>query len=529
MTTKSEMQAMLADAEANGRTERAAWIRDQLGMPPAAAPEPEQQAPEQQAPEAAPFREMNGIGDVLPILGETAMDAGKFLGATAMNVPKSAGDLAGGLWNAVTNPLDTAAAIGDTVLGGSQKYDDYLDEQGMSQYGLHRIPSLPGMAADKLGHDARPTADAFGGAMGERYGGISEIMNTIKTDPAGAALDAAGARGLVNPMAGAAMNPVAKVAEATTGVTQRIPKSVPESLLKSAMKVDRKHTKHKGKEDRIIRTALDEGIIPTPGGVEKLAKVKGGVLDEVDELISAAAATDTKVGVGTIIKGLDKLKNERGGSLISGGDDLATIEKFKQNILDNARRTGVNTLDGRELHTMKKELYRHADYNKDFTGRVHPMLDDIHKNMASTTRGEIEKMVPEVKEANARLGRLIELEEPLGAAQSRIGKRNTLGASELGGGVIGTGVGSMTGSPAAGVAAGILTTALTKPAITTRGARLLEWMRKPGYLNRQAKQFLSENPTANQSMVAAHLESLAPDSEGRKHYEEEAGRLSGAQ
>ena len=98
-----------------------------------------------------------------------------YIGETVSNIPSSAGAVASDLWEAVTNPLDTAAALGGAALGAGQLAKDALG-----------IPS-PGLLGEH-----RDTARAVGDFYSARYGGFDEIADTLRTDPVGAAMDVAG-------------------------------------------------------------------------------------------------------------------------------------------------------------------------------------------------------------------------------------------------------------------------------------------------------------------------------------------------
>ena len=98
-----------------------------------------------------------------------------YIGETISNIPSSVGSVASDLWQAISSPLDTAAALGGAALGGGQLLKDALG-----------IPS-PGLLGEH-----RPAARAVGDFYSERYGGFDEIADTLRTDPVGAAMDVAG-------------------------------------------------------------------------------------------------------------------------------------------------------------------------------------------------------------------------------------------------------------------------------------------------------------------------------------------------
>src|SRR5688500_7129090 len=72
------------------------------------------------------------------------------------NVPKSAGRMLGGIAEAVTSPVQTAKGLGRLGAGVAQK----IDPTGL------------------LGTGYEPVAEAAGGALKARYGGVNELLAT---------------------------------------------------------------------------------------------------------------------------------------------------------------------------------------------------------------------------------------------------------------------------------------------------------------------------------------------------------------
>ena len=98
-----------------------------------------------------------------------------YVGETLSNLPGSAGRAIADLATALFNPIDTATAIGSAATGGMQLLKDKLGG-----------PSLGWL------DDHRDEARAVGEFYSDRYGGGQEILDTIREDPFGAALDVGG-------------------------------------------------------------------------------------------------------------------------------------------------------------------------------------------------------------------------------------------------------------------------------------------------------------------------------------------------
>jgi len=121
-------------------------------------PQNAQQAP-QAAPQGAPAL---GWGDV-------PMEALK-------NAPKSAARLAGGIYDAVTSPLETAKGLSTLAAGAGRA-------------GLRAL--IPGLEAPG-NEDTRKQDEMAAGALQalkDRYGGEEQLKKTLATDPVGAAAD----------------------------------------------------------------------------------------------------------------------------------------------------------------------------------------------------------------------------------------------------------------------------------------------------------------------------------------------------
>ena len=104
------------------------------------------------------------------------MGYGEMMGQAVQNIIPSATNMATGLYQAVTNPVQTVSGLLDVGAGALQKALPKPVVDFVNQF-----ESNP--EAAKRAIDA---ATAVGGAMKERYGSVEGIKNTIATDPVGA-------------------------------------------------------------------------------------------------------------------------------------------------------------------------------------------------------------------------------------------------------------------------------------------------------------------------------------------------------
>ena len=103
------------------------------------------------------------------VKAESTPDWSEVPGQAFENAPESAGRLASGIWGMITNPVDTAVAIGDLAKGVASKL-------------------VPGLELDET------AADAFGKFIVDRYGGdegdaFAGFRRTLAKDPVGAIAD----------------------------------------------------------------------------------------------------------------------------------------------------------------------------------------------------------------------------------------------------------------------------------------------------------------------------------------------------
>jgi hypothetical protein len=105
--------------------------------------------------------------------------AGEIPGAALKNLPKSAGQFVGSLYEAVTSPIQTAKGLVDVGAGALQN----VLPQGVVDF-VNSFSSDPANA-----ERAVAAANAVGGMFKDRYGDYEKIKRTFAEDPVGAAAD----------------------------------------------------------------------------------------------------------------------------------------------------------------------------------------------------------------------------------------------------------------------------------------------------------------------------------------------------
>lgn len=95
------------------------------------------------------------------------------------NVPSSAVKFVGGVYEAVTSPVQTLKGMADVAAGGLQNILPRAVKEFVDQFD----------ANPDAGKRAVEAANAFGGFYKDRYGDADKLKNTLATDPVGAAAD----------------------------------------------------------------------------------------------------------------------------------------------------------------------------------------------------------------------------------------------------------------------------------------------------------------------------------------------------
>lgn len=105
-----------------------------------------------------------------------------YLGETAGNIIPSGAAMIGGMYEAVTNPVETAKGLGLAAYGGARN----LAEATLPEGAFDVIKSVENPEVAKQAVDV---ANAIGGIYKQRYGSVNQLLDTIRTDPVGAAAD----------------------------------------------------------------------------------------------------------------------------------------------------------------------------------------------------------------------------------------------------------------------------------------------------------------------------------------------------
>jgi hypothetical protein len=184
------------------------------------------------------------------------------------NIPASAKKFAGGLYEAVTSPIQTVKGVLDIGAGALQKV---LPESAVNF--INQFDANPAAATRAI-----EAANAAGGLIKDRYGSYEGIKRTLAEDPVGAAADISTLL-TGGSMASARVAPgVSKTLQTASVVTN--PLSVVTKPAQAALATKEKFFPNQlAKEqelnavrDATLRAAQQEGYVVTPGSVSPTGK-----------------------------------------------------------------------------------------------------------------------------------------------------------------------------------------------------------------------------------------------------------------
>ena len=360
-------------------------------------------------------------------------------GTMVSNIPASGKKYASDIATAVMNPIDTATGLGKAALGGVQ----------------HMIPGE---------QSYEPYGSAVADYFGNRYGGMDELKTTAMEDPVGMLGDAAGLMSGIGmlPKAGkigqigSMLDPVnASLGVASKGIGMLPAKGMYQSAAKMHSRFD---------ADKMAGTALDKGIMPTPGGLDKAQDMVSALSDQVDALIDQTGRAGTEIPVEAMVRPLQELAMEVSSSVSPNRQaKLATIDNIVKGLQESSEATGKNTISVAEAQALKRELQGNINWGRK-SQTAEPFKLKADKAMAQGVRESLEQAIPEIKSLNLQQKDLLDLMDALEVPASRIGRRDLLGLGTTTKGIMGGMAGDAPGM-VAGVALGMLDAPRVKSAL----------------------------------------------------------------
>ena len=385
---------------------------------------------------------------------------------TIKNIPESALQLGKDIIEPVLSPIETAKSVGSLASGALFKANEAIS--GVAPDALDFM-SRPLFGEDVLGAEDAPVAEAVGDFINERYGSVDAFKATVQEDPVGALADIAGlvsGGSTLIPKAGktaALADKVAALGKAVDPLNlsvsaikaagkggKLIPQALPEKLLESAIKF--RPSIKPSQRASMTKTALREGILPTVGGLQKIADKMSNLNTSLDNIIDGATQAGTTIPKGVVFSELKKLRRDLGGVKINATADLRVINKMAKDFNLNLERLGKGDITPRELQNLKTDAYKRINFDVR-SGTAEAAKSATSKAIAKGGKEALERLDPNVQGINRQMGSLLELNNELESVVSKLDNRNLISldtaAKVAAGAATGTPIGTAVGTGAA--------------------------------------------------------------------------------
>jgi hypothetical protein len=352
----------------------------------------------------------------------------------AKNLPGSMVDLTVDMAQPFLHPVDTASAFASIIRGGISKVAGWDDPD-------------------------EAVVDAVGQYYVERYGGLDEALTTLQDDPAGFLADLSMTGGALAKVGQSsklanlsrAVDPANMLLNTgAQAVKMATSPKTPLSLYESAAKIPRNTRRPQWKIDRQMTTALEENIMPSARGLDKLNDTVEGLDAKVTSLIERANVSGKTVPKNSLFRYLSQTRDDFGGATnLNAARDLRAIDNVVSEYNQFLNEQGITRLNPVELQDLKQRTYKQIDFDRS-QQKSNDAADAARKAIARAAKEDIEQLIPQgrIRDLNAREGRLLDLKPSLEQAASRIERRDLIG--------IGMPMKAMAGSQMGGPTGGLL-------------------------------------------------------------------------
>ena len=244
-----------------------------------------------------------------------------------------------GIWEAVTNPIDTASTVLDLGVGILQNV-------------------LPESVVQLIGEDeeSRALASAVGEYIADRYGGLENIKKTIATDSAGFAADLAGLLSGGSTIAAKIATKSSKLAKAAPALKKAAEKAALIDPVTLTAKVGAKGTTKVAGKVAAPVLALTSGVGKKSIEQAYEAGFEGGkALEEFRDNMKGA---DPQLILDDAMANLEKLRQEKNATYVSGMKNLeASDVKIGYNKIDyalNQAKKKAGSIDTKTSRVLKR-------------------------------------------------------------------------------------------------------------------------------------------------------------------------------
>lgn len=347
---------------------------------------------------------------------------------------------------AMENIGPSASAYGESLISIAKDPAKFAEAIGML-FTKEGLESLKGYYADTYGSTEKAMRKAYSDPVGfmsdvSIFGGPLNIAGKLMK------IGSKGVGKTVSKIGTAieAADPASAATAATIAGVSNLPgvRSFPERTYETNLKMgtspSSKYSDPKVRE-RVIKTLLDEQIPISPEGAAKLDSVISKRTAELDALIAKAEADGKTISVSQILKPLKELRNEISDPKTNPRaiEQAAAIEEFAMNWLSDLGP--VRELTPSQARALRMNLDKQIRWGKKDTVTP-PIQRQITEEMASGAREGLRSAVEGYGQTGMDISRLLEAQEPLIRASSRMGQNNTLGLRQA----IGMGAGAAVGT-----------------------------------------------------------------------------------
>lgn len=267
------------------------------------------------------------------------LTAGEVASGAVESFLPSLGREVSGIWEAVTNPIDTASTVLDLGAGILQNV-------------------LPESVVQLIGEDeeSRALASAVGEYIADRYGGLENIKKTIATDSAGFAADLAGLLSGGSTIAAKIATKSSKLAKAAPALKKAAEKAALIDPVTLTAKVGAKGTTKVAGKVAAPVLALTSGVGKKSIEQAYEAGFEGGkALEEFRDNMKGA---DPQLILDDAMANLEKLRQEKNATYVSGMKNLeASDVKIGYNKIDyalNQAKKKAGSIDTKTSRVLKR-------------------------------------------------------------------------------------------------------------------------------------------------------------------------------
>lgn len=404
-------------------------------------------------------------------------EEGGAIGEMVGNIPRSAmqyaGNFASGIKQLWDDPGGVAKGLGQTIGGVAEKMagteidtpDEFARQQkanALIDHVKNRYGSMEAfrdtLVQDPVGAFADIATVAY--PVGKAAQGVGAITKTGALASAGSKIAAAG--GAMEPL-GVALKGVGKAAQFA------LPEWLPSKMYQSAVKFSTALPIEQ--RTKMVRTALDNRIMPTIGGIDKLRQMTKALNDEIMGKIDDATAAGKQIETEGLFKKFAELEDN---AKLTGTptEELSAIADIRTQM----RESSPKILTPQQAQKLKQNIYNRLEsfYSKNADA---PARAEAQMAVAQAAKESLEELFPEIKQLNASEGALIELRKSIMKSAERISNRDLLGLGIPMKGLAGS---AATGGSAIGGALGVALGLLDTPLIKSQLAVVLDAMRRNG-------------------------------------------------